>query len=318
MLTNLRRLLIHPRFCRIELFHFIQLRPSNYGGQNHYCWRLRKQKMHDSNAWLVVGHGTRKPTGADQLRQLVDTMQSLRPGCTMQHCFLELASPSIDIAIAELARMSIRRIVVVPVLLFEAAHAKEDIPNAVENAARQHGIVVERYLAPIGCCAPAIELSAKRFREAAISPLASGCAGACASLSCISMKECSLIGCNLGRMGLAMVGRGTSDASALAAMRTFAEMRVSKTPVAWYGTGFFAGGSPDVDALLDQASRADCDTIVVQPHLLFEGELVDQLRSKVIAMQSLAPGKRWLITPTLGADMELAKLFVSLADVQSS
>ena len=120
----------------------------------------------------------------------------------------------------------------------------------------------------------------------------------------------------MGRIGLAMVGRGTSDQNALAQMRQFAELRVAQLNVVRYQTGFIAGGIPNVDGLIEQASAWECDTVVVQPHLLFEGELIEQLRNKVLQSQLRFPDKQWLISRTLGADSKLADVFLEMAREQ--
>jgi sirohydrochlorin ferrochelatase len=91
---------------------------------------------------------------------------------------------------------------------------------------------------------------------------------------------------------------------------------VESTPVSWHQTGFFAGGEVDVDQLLEAAALADCDVVVVQPHLLFEGELMNKLRSKVQAMRSRFPGKTWWLAGCLGADPSLADVFVGLLGEQ--
>jgi sirohydrochlorin ferrochelatase len=111
-----------------------------------------------------------------------------------------------------------------------------------------------------------------------------------------------------------MVGRGTSDVSALDKMRLFTQLRQQQSPVNWSETGFFAGGKPDVDELLDLASQSGCDTIIVQPHLLFEGELMDQLRQKVRARRAQSNRQSWWITRSLGADPALAQVFLQLLD----
>ncbi len=117
----------------------------------------------------------------------------------------------------------------------------------------------------------------------------------------------------LGRIGLAMVGRGTSDQEALTHMRQLTELKVSQLSVIQYQTGFFAGGQPDVDGLLVEASQWECESVLVQPHLLFEGELIEQLRFKVLQCQLRYREKQWLIARTLGADPKLADVFLELA-----
>ncbi|MFM7927437.1 MAG: CbiX/SirB N-terminal domain-containing protein, partial [Pirellula sp.] len=112
-----------------------------------------------------------------------------------------------------------------------------------------------------------------------------------------------------------MVGRGTSAPEALLHMRRFTEFASSERRVWWVSTGFFAGGQPTVDVLFEQAAIArcndqDCDAVVVQPHLLFEGELMDQLRSKIQRFQLEYPDRDWILARCLGADRALAQVFV--------
>ncbi len=84
----------------------------------------------------------------------------------------------------------------------------------------------------------------------------------------------------------------------------------------WSQTGFFAGGEVDVDQLLEEAALADCGVIVVQPHLLFEGELMNKLRQKLGGMRSRFPEKTWWLAGCLGADPSLADVFVGLLGEQ--
>jgi sirohydrochlorin ferrochelatase len=128
-----------------------------------------------------------------------------------------------------------------------------------------------------------------------------------------------------GKIALAMVGRGTSDLSALEHMRELTRLRVQLAKngtepdgVQWSETGFFAGGSPTVDELLDGASQSGCDSVIVQPHLLFEGELMDQLREKVRTRREKGSGPAWWVTRSLGADPKLAEVFVGLLMDQSA
>lgn len=268
------------------------------------------------SAILVVGHGTRKLEGAEQLRTMVQRMRDLQPRVPMYESFLELAQPSIEDAIARMGQDGVRSAIVVPVLLFSAGHAKSDIPEAVANAATPFGIRILGQTSPLGTSEPAIALSQVRFREIAKEGIVSGCPeGHCAHPSC-DRSVCWLRHRSLGRVGLAMVGRGTSDESALEAMRRFTSLAVGERDVMWWDTGFFAGGMPHVDELLERASRTECATIIVQPHLLFEGELMDQLRAKILRRSQDNPNQIWLLARALGSDAALARLFLEIAHLQ--
>lgn len=268
----------------------------------------------EHGAILVVGHGTRNPAGAAQLIDLVTQMRTAVPSAVIEACFLELASPTIESAIEALSAKRATKLLVVPVLLFSAAHAQHDIPDAVAVAATKHCIEVLGQTASLGTHPAVMSLVNSRFEELVALGQGSQCpANACAQVKCPA-GMCGASGLKLGRIGLAMVGRGTSDLDALNHMRQLTQLHASQLDIATYETGFFAGGTPKVDELLSDAAKWDCDTIVVHPHLLFEGELIDQLREKVLAKQASDKNRRWLVGRTLGADPKLAAVFLELAE----
>ena len=265
---------------------------------------------------LVVGHGTRNASGVAQLLALVEMMKVQATAAKISGCFLELAEPSIEQAIELFYQQGIKKTLVVPVLLFTAGHALQDIPDAVFQAADRFGIQVIGQTGSLGTHLSILALSQARYSE--VTALGDGrvCPmNACARVQCSTVK-CEGQSISLGRVGLAMVGRGTSDQQALAQMRQFTELKVAQLTVVRYQTGFLAGRIPNVDGLLEQASVWECDTILIQPHLLFEGELIEQLRNKVLQCQLRFPDKQWLISRTLGADPKLADVFLEMAREQ--
>jgi len=289
---------------------------------------------------LIVGHGTRNAAGVQELIELVDSMRNLLPeGFPVEASFLELANPTIDQAVEKLQAQNCEKLLVIPILLFTAAHAREDIPDAVRAAVEPRSIRVVSQSTSLGTDEAALELSQDRFMSALQCRNREGCLRASA---CDIATQCmggflpvaqsaepivgaaaiagaaASVGVSAGeqtvRVGLAMVGRGTSDADARGHMLELTGMRVQSSPVeiSWFQTGFFAGGSPTVAELLQAADESDCDCIVVQPHLLFEGLLSVQLRAMVDAHRQAGSKKRWLVAPTLGADPKLAETFLML------
>jgi len=282
-------------------------------GASHAFWESFGR---ESGSILVVGHGTRNPSGALQLLDLVGQMQVKAPAAKIFGCFLELAEPSIEQAIERLSEQGVKKTLVVPVLLFTAGHALQDIPDAVSQAGKRFGIEVIGQTDSLGTHPSVLELSQVRYAEVSSLEKGQACpANACAKVQC-NTGRCEGQFMTLGRIGLAMVGRGTSDLQALAHMRQLTELKVAQLSVVRYQTGFFAGGKPNVDGLLEEASQWECQTVLVQPHLLFEGELIEQLRDKVLQYQLRYPDKQWLIARTLGADPKLADVFLELAREQ--
>lgn len=256
----------------------------------------------EQTAYLLVGHGTRNVAGQQQFlqvyQQFAELMAPARCGCA----FLELADPGIEQAIVDLAGRGVQRLITVPLLLFAAGHALEDIPQAVAQAATALGLTVAGQTPPLELHPAVVELSALRFRQAVCQrEAAPSCLATCERRHC-------------GHIALAMIGRGSRSEAAAENMRCFAHLRRQLTPVTQLHTGFVFGQHPTVTEVLDALANSQCPIAVVQPHLLFEGELISQLREQVAGYARRYPSQKWLVTPTLGTDFALARTLAQLAE----
>lgn len=256
----------------------------------------------DEAAYLLVGHGTRNVAGQKQLLTVYQQFtQYVAPRLT-SCAFLELAEPTIEQAVEQFARRGIKRIVTVPLLLFAAGHALEDIPAAVAAAAGRYNLKVVGQTAPLELNPAIVDLSALRFRQALCqTALEPSC------FECCDESRCKDV-------ALAMIGRGSRSESAAERMRQFSDLRRQITPVAELVTGFVYAQSPSVAEVLELLSRSRCQTVVVQPHLLFEGELIEQLRQQVAAVQAESPTQRWVVASVLGTDFALARTLAKLIE----
>ena len=196
--------------------------------------------------------------------------------------FLELAEPSIAAGVQSLAAMGVKRLITVPVLLFRAGHADRDIPEAVLAAAEPLGIEVLQQTPPLELQPAVIELSAYRYREA---------------LETLPVESRS------GSVSLAIIARGSSSDSAAATMERFAQLRGEVTPVAEHRVGYVAVRQPNVQQSLDWLEASQSQILVVQPHLLFEGEVYHSLCTAVEERRQ-RDGRHWLVCKPLGAPVE--------------
>ena len=89
----------------------------------------------------------------------------MRPDLKIERAFLDLAKPSLETTIARLARKH-DEIVVVPLLLTEAYHAKVDVPSAIAAAQARHPEVQIRATPILGLEPRFLEVLDLRMREA--------------------------------------------------------------------------------------------------------------------------------------------------------
>ncbi|HTN76558.1 MAG TPA: CbiX/SirB N-terminal domain-containing protein, partial [Pirellulaceae bacterium] len=215
---------------------------------------------------LVVGHGTRSEQGCAEFLETVQCVAQRLPQVAVQAAFLELAEPTIGAALAQLAARGVRRVVVMPLLLFAAGHAKQDIPQAVAEAAREHPQLQIQLTAHLGCHERLLALSALRFEEAIDDE------------SGASPQETLWL----------MVGRGSREPSAWAEMERFVALRQRFTPVAQARIAYLSMAEPSFAQLLPAIAELRFRRVVVQPHLLFHGELLVTVGESVAIM-----AKKW-------------------------
>ncbi|MBL8826265.1 MAG: sirohydrochlorin chelatase [Planctomycetaceae bacterium] len=251
---------------------------------------------HDATAdvgLLVIGHGTRDTEGLAEFEQVVAHAAERYADQVVERGYLELAEPTILQGIARLVERGVRRIDVVPLLLFAAGHARRDIPALLAEARGQFSQVEIVQHDVLGCHPRVVELSALRYREALTGH------------EPVAAEETALV----------LVGRGSLDSDATAAMLRFAELRRELTPVRDCWVGFVAMAKPTLAEALQQAATSDARRIVVQPHLLFRGQLLADVEQAVANARLIAPHKHWLIAPRLGVHRWLVETWENLGNL---
>ncbi len=243
---------------------------------------------------LIVGHGTRDQVGLGEFAALIELIRA-KTDAAVEPGFLELARPTIAEGLAGLIERGAERITVAPLLLFAAGHAKHDIPAAVAEAiARRPNLTVD-LTAPLESHEQVLELSARRFNEATI----------------VQPKIDPL------DTMLVIVGRGSHDAEATAEMHRFAHLRTQRTRVGRMMVCFLAMQRPSLAEALAEAAASDFARIVVQPHLLFHGLLLDEIKATVEEHRRSSP-KEWIVISVLGPEPELAQAVMELAERSST
>lgn len=259
---------------------------------------IRDDCMSDSistTGILLVGHGTRDETGTRQFLELVEVLKERLAPAAVEAAFLELREPGIGVGVQRLLGRGIERLATVPLLLFAAGHIKRDVPEEVENAlfALGRGDLPRVQVGHLGCHESLVELSRMRMEEG---------------------KQAQDRGQGTGDGGecLLLVARGSSDGDATQEMRAFARMRASEKERMRVEVAFLAMAKPGLVEQLGKAAAGGFARVIVQPHFLFEGELVERIRGQIAEMARIHPETAWVVAPPLADPLGVAGLASNL------
>jgi sirohydrochlorin ferrochelatase len=117
-------------------------------------------------ALITLAHGSRDPRSAATISALVAETRRLRPDLRIEPAFLELSRPSLGKVVDKLVRAGFEEIVVVPLLLSEAYHARVDVPNAVAEALDRHQKLQIRVSDILGLEPSFLDVLDRRLRDA--------------------------------------------------------------------------------------------------------------------------------------------------------
>ena len=247
-------------------------------------------------ALLLAAHGTRDQAGVGAFSALADRVGSLagRDGIAVAGGFIELSAPPLREAVSALAGAAPAHLVVVPLMLSAAGHAKGDIPAALARERTRHPRVSFTYARPIGPHPALLGLLAAR-----VGAIAGGDFGEYHG----------------GRPPVAstapavlLVGRGSTDPDANADA-------VKTTRLLWEGrdyplaeTAFVSLARPGVAEGLERCRLLGARRIVVARYFLFPGVLPDRVAEQAAGYAAAHPGLDIRCTDVLGDCDEIAAL----------
>ncbi|MFI0263238.1 sirohydrochlorin chelatase [Streptomyces sp. NPDC017056] len=231
-------------------------------------------------ALLVIAHGSRDPRHAAAVTALCARARALRPGLRVEVAFLDFNAPGVPRALERLAADGVRDVVVLPLLLTRAFHAKTDIPAVLrEAAARLPRLTVHRaeVLGPSPLLTAALE---RRLYEAGLRPG------------------------DRRSTGVVLASAGSSDPEAIAVIAEIA--REWRRTTGWYAVRpAFASASLPRTADAVRALRAEgAERVAVAPYVVAPGFLPDR-----IARGAEEAGAD-VLADVLGPAPELARLLV--------
>lgn len=115
--------------------------------------------------FIVFAHGSRVESANQAVRDIVAQMAS-SGHYVAEAAFLELGTPDLAGAAAQLVKRDVTRIVVIPYFLTLGTHLQRDLPRLVENAARKLGNVEMQMTSPLDGHPALLEALLDRANEA--------------------------------------------------------------------------------------------------------------------------------------------------------
>ncbi|MGE7864860.1 sirohydrochlorin chelatase [Bacillus paramycoides] len=197
---------------------------------------------------VYVGHGSRLQTGNEQFIHFIHSVMKERNERIQKIAFLELTTPTIQDAITEAVIEGVTEIMIVPVLLFAAAHYKRDIPFEIEQIQKKYPHITFSVAPPFSTHPRMVELVVKRIRET------------------MPMQGSSVL----------LVGRGSSDPQPIYELHQIgsAVERKLGMPVS---CSFLTKGTPSFTAELKNIT-SNTSHVCVMPYLLFTGLLLQKIK----------------------------------------
>ena len=87
---------------------------------------------------ILIAHGSRNPRSNDEVCQLCTRLSAQAAVTEVVPAFLELAEPTLEATVRQVAASGASRILVLPYFLNSGRHVTEDVPALVEQARLAH------------------------------------------------------------------------------------------------------------------------------------------------------------------------------------
>lgn len=229
----------------------------------------------------MVGHGSRDAAANEEFEQLVAHYRRRRSELELRHGYIELASPLLADALAEIPS-DCTDVTLLPLFLFAAGHVKHDIPLALADLRRRRPDARYTACRELGVHPALVKLAIERAGEV------------------VELGQA-----DASRTALIVVGRGSSDPDANDDFCRVARLIGEARPFASAAPSFIAIARPRFEETLELVARSRPERLLVIPYLLFGGRLLSQLRKRVADFRSHHPWTKTAIAPQLGVHERL-------------
>ena len=212
--------------------------------------------MEEKYGVMICGHGSRDEDAVSEFLNFAKKLKNQLLQYELDWGFLEFANPVIKSGLDSLREKGIREIMSVPVMLFAAGHAKNDIPSVLNAYQSQYPELSISYGRELGIDLKLIRAAGERVKDA------------------IEQADGDI---SPEKTLLMVVGRGASDPDANSNVSKVTRMLWEGLGLGWAETAYSGVTFPLIKPGLEHASKLGYKRIVVFPYFLFTGILVKRI-----------------------------------------
>ena len=225
------------------------------------------------NAILYICHGSRVKEASEQAVSFVKQVMKKVEVPIQEMAFLELSEPTISQSFARCVEQGATKIVVIPILLLTAAHAKKDIPEEIQYQQSRYPNIKVKMGSPIGVNDEMVDLLIEKICETEI-PV---------------HKEATVL----------LVGRGSSDPDVKRDLSIIGEKLKHKSKIDTVEICFLAAAKPSLQEGLLSVKSSRTKQVFIIPYLFFTGVLMKKIQASIEKISD-SHGPEWILCSYLG------------------
>lgn len=239
------------------------------------------KKVFIIQAVLYVAHGSRLKEGVQEAKEFIGKQIERINAPIQLISFIELQHPLVEEGIEKCVLQGATHIVVIPILLLEAGHAKQDLPMAIEQAKRKYPHVTFSYGRPFGVHESIIDTLVERIKE----------------------QHDIIEGARI-----LIVGRGSTDTSIRADFKKIKDLLNERINVSSINVCYLAAQNPTLEEGLQKELKSGAKRIFIVPYLLFTGFLMLHLEKKVQEIH--VPEQAIFLCQNIGWNEKISNFFI--------
>lgn len=234
---------------------------------------------------LLVGHGSRNPSGNKEIMQFSTQWKAQHPNWRIEVCYIEFADILLDEGFDKAANNA-TTVLVIPLILNAAGHVKLEIPEHLEKARQRHPAVNFIYGKHLGVSIPLLAAVKRQLTRVM------------ASLAMPDPKT----------TGIIILGRGSSDKIANGEVAKLARWLQEEKDHELIDIAFTGITYPRLETVVQRQVTLGMTQIVILPYYLFTGTLIMRIAKQHAHLQKQYPHIRFGLADYLGFEPEIYRL----------